>query len=96
MVLTEPGHVRGNHVHHRGTEVLVVRGSAQVRFRDADGLRDVMVSPDEVLAFTIPAGVPHAVLNTGDEPGLIVAFRDREHNSADPDIRRVDLITPQP
>lgn len=95
VVLTEPGCVRGNHVHDQGTEVLVVRGPARVGFRDADGRHDVEVSRGEVLAFIIPPGVPHAVLNTGTEPNLMVAFRDRENDPAAADTRPVELLTPE-
>lgn len=95
VVLTEPGCVRGNHAHTRGTEVLVVRGPASVAFRDADGRRDVEVPQGDVLAFTIPAGVPHAVVNTGTETSLIVAFRDVEHDPAAPDTRPEELLTPR-
>ena len=33
FVVTEPGAVRGNHVHRRGTEVTVAIGPAQVRLK---------------------------------------------------------------
>ena len=34
VVVTEPGCVRGNHYHTRGTEVITVQGPALVRIRD--------------------------------------------------------------
>jgi dTDP-4-dehydrorhamnose 3,5-epimerase-like enzyme len=34
VVVTEPGRVRGNHYHIRGTEALTVQGPALVRIRD--------------------------------------------------------------
>lgn len=94
VVLTEPGCVRGNHVHDRGTEVLVVRGPARVRFRDAAGERDVDVAAGDVVSFTVPPGVPHAVLNTGAEPNLLVAFRDVAHDPHGRDTERVELLRP--
>lgn len=94
VVLTEPGCVRGNHVHRRGTEILVVQGAARVAFRDGDGPREVDVASAEVVSFTIPAGVPHAVLNTGDSPNLLVAFRDRVYDPATPDSDPVRLLEP--
>lgn len=92
VVITEPGQVRGNHLHRLGTEILAVQGPARVRYRDAGGLRDVEVPSGEVLSFTVPPGVPHAVLNTGREPNLLIAFRDRPHDPADPDLERVVLL----
>lgn len=95
LVWTEPGCVRGNHVHRLGTEVLAVRGPARVRYREGSALRDVDVPSGEVVAFTIPPGVPHAILNTGAEPNLLVAFRDREHDPSAPDAEPVVLLEPE-
>lgn len=94
VVLTEPDCVRGNHVHQQSSEILAVHGPALVRFREGDALQDVHVEPDEALAFTFPPGVPHAVLNTGRTPNLLVSFRDREHSAGSGDTRRIELITP--
>lgn len=94
VVLTAPGHVRGNHYHVRGTETLVVRGPALVRWREAGEARDVEVAAGEVVAFGFPAGVPHAILNTGAAEGLIVGFRDVEHDPTGADTVREVLIEP--
>ncbi|HEX6937888.1 MAG TPA: cupin domain-containing protein [Longimicrobiales bacterium] len=94
VVLTEPGCVRGNHYHERGTEVLTVWGPALVRLREARGIRDVAVEAGVVLRFVIPPGVAHAVKNTGDGPNLLVAFNDVAHDPAAPDVVRDVLIEP--
>lgn len=94
VVLTGPGHVRGNHYHTRGTEVLTVRGPALVRYREAGETEDVEVAEGDVVAFHFPANVPHAVQNTGSGEGLIVAFRDVEHDPAAGDTVREVLIEP--
>lgn len=94
VVVSEPGAVRGNHLHRRGTEVLAVEGPALVRWREEGELRDVEVDPGEVVAFTIPPGIPHAVRNTGSQARLIIAFRDVEHTPDDPDTERVVLLDP--
>lgn len=91
VVLTEPGAVRGNHLHRRSTETLVVRGPARLRYRAGGTARDVDVEAGDVVSFTFPPGVPHALVNTGTEPQLLVAFRDTEHDPADPDVERVEL-----
>lgn len=93
VVLTGPDHVRGNHYHRRGTETLVVRGPALVRYREAsEMMRDVTVSAGEVVAFRFPAGVSHAVQNTGSAEGFVVAFRDVEHDPTGADTVREVLI----
>lgn len=92
LVLTGPGHVRGNHYHRSGTEVAVVLGPALVRLRDADGTRDVTVEPGRAVRFTFPPGVPHAMLNTGDSPLVILSFNTEPHDPARPDVVREVLI----
>lgn len=92
VVITEPGHVRGNHVHRHTTEILTVHGPALVRFRAEGTTRDVEVDAGVAMAFRFPPGVPHAVLNTSDAPGVIVAFQDRPHDPEDPDTEPVPLI----
>jgi UDP-2-acetamido-2,6-beta-L-arabino-hexul-4-ose reductase len=92
LVLTGPGHVRGNHYHRRGTEVAVVLGPALVRLRDADGLRSYPVETGRAVRFTFPPGVPHAMLNTGDAPMVILSFNTDAHDPASPDVVREVLI----
>lgn len=92
VVITEPGHVRGNHVHREATEILAVLGPARVRYRVGDDQRDVEVEPGAAMAFRFPPGVPHAIQNIGTEPNVIVAFKDRPYDPADPDSAPVELI----
>lgn len=86
VVWTAPGSVRGNHRHLRGTEVTLVIGPALVRYRDANGLRDVVVAKGSLFRFTFPPDVPHAYGAVGPEPMLLVGFNtlihDREHPDA--------------
>ena len=73
VVLTEPGHVRGNHRHLRGTEHLVVRGPALLVVDD--GTREEReVAAGEILRVTLRPGVAHAVKNTGEGTMLITSF----------------------
>jgi mannose-6-phosphate isomerase-like protein (cupin superfamily) len=39
-----------------------------------------------VTRFIIPPGVSHAIQNLGSRPTLLVAFRDRAHDPAHPDV----------
>jgi UDP-2-acetamido-2,6-beta-L-arabino-hexul-4-ose reductase len=92
VVVTEPGCVRGNHYHTRGTEVLTVQGPALVRVRDGQATRDTVIPDGAVTRFIIPPGVAHAIQNTGSRPNLLVAFRDLAHDPAHPDVVREVLI----
>ena len=97
-VLTEPGAVRGNHRHLRGTEVSTLLGAALVRYREGDQNRDVrevrevLVPEGEVWRFHFPPGVAHAFKNTGQRPLLLVSFNTELHDPAGPDAERVELI----
>jgi UDP-2-acetamido-2,6-beta-L-arabino-hexul-4-ose reductase len=92
IVVTKPGHVRGNHYHTRGTEVLTVQGPALVRIRDEQGLQDTLIPEEGVTRFIIPPGVAHAIQNLGSRPTFLVAFRDRAHDPMHPDVVREVLI----
>ncbi len=94
LVLTIPGAIRGNHYHLHGTEIAVVLGPALVRIRDAEGLRDYDLVSGQAYRFTFPAGVPHAMLNTGSTPMVIISFNTEVHDPARPDVVRDVLIEP--
>ena len=96
LVLTRPGGIRGNHYHEHGTEIMTVVGPALVRVRNGQEMRDYPVKDREALRFTIPPGVGHAVLNTGQVVGVILSFSTRPHDPARPDVVRDLLIDPVP
>ena len=85
VVLTQPGTVRGNHFHKRGTEVFTVFGPALVRTREGDTVSDVMVPESAAWRFTIPPGVSHAIQNIGTGVMVLVAFNTEVHDRSDPD-----------
>lgn len=92
LVLTVPGGIRGNHYHKDGTEIAVVLGPAFVRVRDADGTRDYDIGDGRAYRFVFPPGVPHAMLNTGQGPMVIISFNTEPHDPARPDVVREVLI----
>ena len=92
VVLTEPGGIRGNHLHHHATEITVVLGPALVRLREDGQVRDVNVPAGETWRFTLPPGVSHAFQNSGTQPLLLVAFSTSAFDPANPDVIRDLLI----
>ena len=92
VVVTEPGCVRGNHYHIRGTEVVTVQGPALVRLREGPEVQDTLIPEGAVSRFIIPPGVAHAIQNLGTRPTLLVAFRDRAHDPTNPDVVAEGLI----
>lgn len=94
VVLTQPGCVRGNHRHLRGTEIAVVTGEALVRVKQGGSgeTRDYLVRPGEAWRFTIPPGIPHAFKNTGNAPMLLIGFNTVAHDPANPDTAPENVI----
>ncbi len=92
MVLTEPGAIRGNHVHHHATEVFVLVGPGLVRWREGGQVRDVIVPEGEAMRFTVPPGIAHAIKNTGSHPMVVMAFSSQPHDRANPDTVRDVVI----
>jgi dTDP-4-dehydrorhamnose 3,5-epimerase-like enzyme len=92
VAVTEPGAVRGNHYHERGTEIMVIAGPALVRVREDVRTRDVFVPPGKVFRFTFQPYVSHAMQNTGDKPLLIIACNSEVFDRAKPDVVRDVLI----
>ena len=94
VVLTQPGCIRGNHFHPRGTEICVIKGPALVRIREDSKILDFDVISGEVKRFLFPPGVAHAIQNTGEELLLLISFNTIAHDPASPDVVRDVLIPP--
>ena len=92
VVISQPGVVRGNHYHPRGTETIAVAGPALVRIKENNEIRDIEVPKKKVYRFTFPPNVPHAIKNTGDQRNILVAFNTCEHQPEDPDTVQDILI----
>jgi UDP-2-acetamido-2,6-beta-L-arabino-hexul-4-ose reductase len=93
-VMTEPGGIRGNHRHLRGTEVTAVLGPALVRYRNGDEVEELNVPLGEAWRFLFPPGTAHAFKNTGAKPLLLVSFNTELHDPGHPDAEREELIAP--
>ena len=89
-----PGAVRGNHVHPDAAEyVLVWGGEAEVTWEHPEGgLASEKVSGDELVVFEIPAGVAHAVTNTGDREVYLIAYYFGSKEEEWPDTDRKELV----
>jgi dTDP-4-dehydrorhamnose 3,5-epimerase-like enzyme len=93
-VMTEPGAVRGNHRHLRGTEVTSVFGPALVRYRSGDDVEEMTVPANEAWRFQFPPGSAHAFKNIGSSAMLLVSFNTELHDPAHQDVEREELIAP--
>jgi dTDP-4-dehydrorhamnose 3,5-epimerase-like enzyme len=92
-VISEPGAIRGNHRHLRGTEVTAVLGPALVRYRVGERTEDQHVPAGEAWRFAFPPGTAHAFQNTGASPMVLVSFNTEAHDPAGADAVREQLIT---
>ncbi|MBM4263914.1 MAG: hypothetical protein FJ145_21150 [Deltaproteobacteria bacterium] len=94
VVLTAPGHVRGNHYHRQGTEVLAVVGSWLIRYRENNAIRELTLGEKQAMRMTIPPGIAHAFKYIGTGSGLLVAFTDLDRDAALADVEKDVLIAP--
>jgi len=94
LVSIEPGTVRGNHVHDRQVEsVMVFGGRCLVAAEDASGNREEMtVEPNQFILFGIPPGVAHAFKNIGKNVMYLLAFCDTPYREDEPDRRARRLL----
>lgn len=92
LVITEPGCIRGNHYHCRGSEITVAFGPALFRYRSGDAVEDVVIPEGQVYRFMIPAGIAHAFKNIGQSPIILIGFNTEAHNPEAPDVVRDVLI----
>jgi dTDP-4-dehydrorhamnose 3,5-epimerase-like enzyme len=92
VVITEPGGVRGNHVHETAVEMTTVAGPCLVRLKEGSETRDVEVPRGETWRFTIPPGVVHAYRNTGESAMVLVSFSTLIHDPAGTDTRREQIL----
>lgn len=93
VVISRPGAIRGNHLHPRATEITAITGPCEVRWREAQGIRQAQVPAGEVWRFVFPPGVSHAFRGTGSEPMIIASFSTLPHDPAQPDVARDVLIS---
>jgi mannose-6-phosphate isomerase-like protein (cupin superfamily) len=96
VVLTEPGQVRGNHYHRRGSEETFVVGPALFRYREDGAVRELTIAPGQACRISIPPGVTHAFQNIGTQPLLLIGFNTEPHDRARPDTVRDVLIEAGP
>lgn len=84
-----PGAIRGNHLHPVSSEyILVWGGSAELAWEEGGRVAREEVSRDELVVFEIPAGIAHAVTNTGSETVYLVAYYFGASDKEWPDTER--------
>ena len=92
VVISEPGVIRGNHYHLKGTETIAIAGPALLRFKEGTDISDVEIPAEQVYKFIIPPEVAHAIKNTGEKVNILVAFNTHAHNPQNSDVITAILI----
>ena len=92
----KPGHIRGNHFHAEGTEVIAVLYESPWELGWDDG-PDTGISTetfegDGCVVVEIPPGCSHAVKNTGSAPLVIMAVMDKPYNPENPDMHKREVL----
>ncbi len=95
LVTIRQGAVRGNHVHRRRRELILIRapGPWELAWREPQGetVRRRFDGPDAVLLAVEP-GVAHAIKNLAQAELLITSCSNGRFDPDDPDTERVELL----
>lgn len=92
----KPGAVRGNHVHRRQTEWVVICGGPVRVTVEADGQRHDRILPgDQPMLLTVRPGAAHALRSEGAARVHLVAVTDMPYAFAHPDVETVHLLSPE-
>jgi dTDP-4-dehydrorhamnose 3,5-epimerase-like enzyme len=92
VVLTQPGAVRGNHVHRTATEITTVVGPCLIRLKEEGVIRDIEVPAGKIVRLEIPPGVVHAFRNTADSDMVLVSFSTNLHDPQGGDTAREEIL----
>jgi dTDP-4-dehydrorhamnose 3,5-epimerase len=88
MTMSAPGVTRGNHYHKKTTEwFCVIKGEACLYLSDivSGEKREIKIDKGVMVLVKVPAGVAHAVRNTGAGWMSMIAIADRAYQEYDPD-----------
>lgn len=95
LVTVRRGAIRGNHVHRRRRELILIRarGPWELAWRppEEEGARLRFDDPGAVLLAVAP-GTAHAIKNLAEEELLIASCSDGRFDPDDPDTERVELL----
>jgi dTDP-4-dehydrorhamnose 3,5-epimerase-like enzyme len=93
-----PGKIRGNHLHLRKREILLVIHADKWSFHWDEGpgtpSRQCVFEGNGAESIEVPAGCSHAVRNDGSVPLTVLGFSDEVYNPADPDAEKRPVAAP--
>jgi mannose-6-phosphate isomerase-like protein (cupin superfamily) len=91
VVAIYPGQLRGNHYHEKTNELLFIfAGKGTFYWEEDGGVKSHQVEPPTMIR--IPSGIRHAFRNTGDGSVYLLALRDGEYDSKNPDVVKSELV----
>jgi dTDP-4-dehydrorhamnose 3,5-epimerase-like enzyme len=93
-----PGKIRGNHVHLRKRELLLVIHADKWSFHWDEGAaassEQVVFEGGGAELIAVPPGCSHAVRNDGLASLTVLGFTDEVYNPADPDVEKRPVAAP--
>jgi oxalate decarboxylase/phosphoglucose isomerase-like protein (cupin superfamily) len=95
VVMLEPGTVRGNHVHARAKEGVIIEAAGEWELAwqlSADSVPERTMVAAGVWLVCYPPGVAHAFRNHGNTPLRLNCFMDMPLDKMQPDQQRCILI----
>jgi len=94
MVITRPGAVRGNHFHPRSREWIFFMSGQATLYWKGDKEKEVrkkVIMDGQTLA-AISHGVPHTVVNTGEQDQIMLCLREESLPLDGPVTVKSDII----
>ncbi|MDP8221925.1 MAG: cupin domain-containing protein [Candidatus Lernaella stagnicola] len=93
LVEMQPGSVRGNHVHKKQREwIILCGGPLRVVVTVGDDRFETVLAGDAPMMLHIEPGAAHAVRNEGAARAFLVAITDQLYDFENPDVQRVRLL----
>ena len=86
VVFSQPGEIRGNHYHPRSNEVLIVQHRDDWLFawkENGENVSSRCFSGEGAILFWLPAGLAHAVKNTGSQSLEIISCSNERPGKKD-------------
>ncbi len=93
LVEIKPGCVRGNHVHRKQMEwIIICGGPTRVVVAAGDERFETVLDGERPMMLKVTPGTAHAVRYEGDGRAYLVAITDTEYDFNAPDVEGVNLL----
>jgi len=82
----KPGEIRGNHLHKKQKEwILVFGGKGIFSWKEQEKIKEQEIESGSQFLFEVEPGCPHAMKNIDNKDIYLCAFTDNKYNFKNPD-----------